>query len=46
MKRLNQLLFFLFIFIAILITGCSSGNHIGGSGKQCGCGLNKGMVGY
>lgn len=36
-----------FLIISLVIASCSSGNRIsGGSSKKCGCGLNKGFVGY
>jgi hypothetical protein len=37
---------FLIVIFTFTIVGCSSGNRIGGSSKRCGCGINKGMVGY
>jgi hypothetical protein len=46
MKTRNQVLIFLLIMISIVTVSCNSGNHIGGSSKKCGCGVNKGMVGY
>jgi predicted small secreted protein len=46
MKTRNRLLIFLIIFVSIVTESCNTGNHIGGSSKNCGCGLNKGMVGY
>lgn len=45
-KKTNKPLLYLFIMITLVVAGCSSSNHIGGSSKKCGCGLNKGMVGY
>ncbi len=45
MNKLTLLLF-LFLFVSIVVSSCSSGNHIGGTSKRCGCGMNKGMVGY
>jgi hypothetical protein len=36
-----------FLIVSLVIASCSSGNRIsGGSSKKCGCGLNKGFVGY
>ena len=36
-----------FLIISLVIASCSSGNRMsGGSSKKCGCGLNKGFVGY
>jgi hypothetical protein len=46
MKKVTYRLIFLLSFVSILAAGCSSGNRIGGSSKNCGCGLNKGFVGY
>ena len=46
MKTPLALLIFIIIMITIVGSGCSTSNHIGGSSKKCGCGLNKGMVGY
>jgi hypothetical protein len=46
MKNPLTLLIFLLIMITIVSASCSSSNRIGGSSKKCGCGLNKGMVGY
>jgi hypothetical protein len=46
MKKLNPLLIFLLFMITIVTASCNSGNRIGGSSKKCGCGVNKGMVGY
>jgi len=46
MKNPLPLLIFLLFMITIVITSCTSNNRIGGSSKKCGCGLNKGMVGY
>jgi hypothetical protein len=46
MEKLKVILIFLMAVITIAISGCSSGNRIGGTSKRCGCGINKGMVGY
>jgi hypothetical protein len=46
MKKLNPVLIILLVIISLVAISCSSGNHIGGTSKKCGCGLNKGMVGY
>lgn len=46
MKKVIYQLFFL-ILLSIFAVSCSSGNRIGGgSSKKCGCGTNKGFVGY
>lgn len=46
MKKLNFQLIFLLIFISLVAASCSSGKGMGGSSKKCGCGLNRGFVGY
>jgi hypothetical protein len=46
MKTRFALLIFALLMISIAGASCSSGNQIGGSSKNCGCGLHKGMVGY
>jgi hypothetical protein len=46
MKTRNQLLILLLAALSVSMIACSSGNRIGGSSKNCGCGVNKGMVGY
>jgi hypothetical protein len=46
MKTRNQLLILLLTVLSLSMIACSSGNQIGGSSKNCGCGANKGMVGY
>jgi len=46
MKKPILVLFGCIIVISVLLAGCSSGNRIGGTSKKCGCGMNKGMVGY
>ena len=45
MKKVSYSMIFLLI-ISLVIASCSTGNRIGGSSKKCGCGLNKGFVGY
>lgn len=47
MKKLSVLILSV-IVLSLILTSCSSGNRIagGGSSKKCGCGLNKGFVGY
>jgi hypothetical protein len=35
------------IFLALILYSCSAGNRMyGGSSKKCGCGVNRGYVGY
>ena len=46
MKKVNLRLIFLLTFITYLAVGCSTGNRMGGTSKKCGCGTNKGFVGY
>jgi len=46
MKTTKAVLILLVLFSTIACTGCSSQHEIGGSSKKCGCGINKGMVGY
>ncbi len=46
MEKLKVSLIFLIVVIALAMSGCSSGNKVGGTSKRCGCGINKGMVGY
>lgn len=45
MKKVSYSVIVLLI-VSLVIASCSSGNRIGGSSKKCGCGLNKGFVGY
>jgi hypothetical protein len=46
MNKLTLLLILLILYVGIALSGCSSGKSIGGTSKRCGCGMNKGMVGY
>ena len=46
MKNPVPLLILLLFMITLVSTSCTSGNQVGGSSKKCGCGVNKGMVGY
>ena len=46
MKKVSYRLLILLISISFVAVSCSSGNRIGGTSKKCGCGLNKGYVGY
>ncbi len=45
MKKIKYQLVLLAIVVSVLMTACSSGKSMGSS-KKCGCGLNKGFVGY
>jgi hypothetical protein len=42
--KLHLVLFIL--FISILGVSCSASRGAGGTSKNCGCGINKGFVGY
>jgi hypothetical protein len=47
MKTIRYPVIFLLLFLAFVFYSCSSGNRIsGGTSKKCGCGLNRGFVGY
>lgn len=47
MNKVIYQFIFLLIFLSVIAASCSSGNRIsGGSSKKCGCGVNKGFVGY
>jgi hypothetical protein len=46
MKKVNHRLIYLLLFVSVVAASCSTGNRIGGTSKKCGCGLNKGYVGY
>jgi hypothetical protein len=46
MKTTKAVLILLVLFSTIAFAGCSAQRTIGGSSKKCGCGINKGMVGY
>ncbi|HKH62046.1 MAG TPA: hypothetical protein VKA49_14495 [Flavitalea sp.] len=47
MKKVIYQFIFLSVVLSVIASGCSSGNRIsGGSSKKCGCGVNKGFVGY
>lgn len=46
MKTTKAVLILLVLFSTIAYAGCSSQRSMGGSSKKCGCGINKGMVGY
>ena len=36
----------LLVIISLVAVSCSAGSKMGGSSKKCGCGLNRGFVGY
>lgn len=46
MKKIKYQLVLLVIVVSLVMTACSSAKSMGGSSKKCGCGLNKGFVGY
>lgn len=47
MKTTKAILILLVLFSTIALTSCSSGRGgMGGSSKNCGCGIHKGMSGY
>jgi hypothetical protein len=46
MKRVSYRLIYLLLIVSVIAAGCSTGNRMGGTSKKCGCGLNKGFVGY
>jgi predicted small secreted protein len=47
MKKTIPQVILLLIFTSFVLASCSAGNRMsGGSSKKCGCGLNKGFVGY
>ena len=46
MRKTYLNLFFLLFTMGILMAGCASSERMGASKKGCGCGSNKGYVGY
>jgi hypothetical protein len=46
MQKQNLYSLTIIVIFTLLMVACSSGNRIGGTSKHCGCGVNKGMVGY
>jgi uncharacterized membrane protein len=46
MKKLVYQSVFLVLLLSLIMASCSSGNRMGGSSKKCGCGMNRGYVGY
>ncbi len=46
MKRMNFSPIILFLILSIVFASCAGSSRMGGTSKKCGCGLNKGFVGY
>ena len=46
MNRGNFQPILLILFISIIFASCAGSSRMGGSSKKCGCGVNKGFVGY
>jgi hypothetical protein len=47
MKKTNHRWLVVLVLLMIVAVSCSSERRVsGGSGKNCGCGLHKGYVGY
>lgn len=46
MKKGKLNLIIIILFMSILGASCSASRGAGGTSKKCGCGLNKGFVGY
>ena len=46
MKKPFQYIIVIFFSISMILASCSSSGRMGGSKKGCGCGTNKGFVGY
>lgn len=46
MKRINIIPVLLLVVISIIFASCAGSSRMGGSSKKCGCGLNRGFVGY
>lgn len=46
MKKVNHRFIYLLLFVCVTTASCTAGNQMGGTSKKCGCGLNKGFVGY
>ncbi len=42
----NNRSFILLLFLGLMLASCATGSKMGGSSKNCGCGLHKGFVGY
>jgi hypothetical protein len=41
-----KITFFALFLASCMLTACSGGSKMGGTGKNCGCAAKKGMVGY
>jgi len=46
MKKVSHRLIYMLLIVSVFTASCSTGNRMGGTSKKCGCGLNKGYVGY
>jgi len=46
MNRGNFRPILLILFISIIFASCAGSSRMGGSSKKCGCGVNRGFVGY
>lgn len=46
MKRFNFSPIILLLIFSIVFASCAGSSRMGGTSKKCGCGLNKGFVGY
>ncbi len=46
MKKVNFLRVFVVLALCVLVVSCAGSRSMGGTSKKCGCGLNRGFVGY
>ena len=46
MKRLNYIPIIVVLVVSIIFASCAGSNRMGGTSKKCGCGVNRGFVGY
>jgi hypothetical protein len=46
MKRLNYFPLIVLLVISIIFASCAGSSRMGGTSKKCGCGVNRGFVGY